>query len=164
MKRPALPRLLATLLCLTALHGALAQLPPDAPPLPQHGAHHPRPGLAGQLAPLLPYLQLDARQQALWLKADIAEFSEQATRRQARQQARQQAQQTLRRQLEDGSSSLSAALRTSVAASETAGTLPAAWLAFLDSLDGEQASLVRQGLLAHMNSELAAPMPPQDQP
>ena len=160
MKRPALPRLLATLLCLTVLHGALAQLPPDAPPLPQHGAHHPRPGLAGQLEPLLPYLQLDARQQALWLKADIAEFSEQATRRQARQQA----QQTLRRQLEDGSSSLSAALRTSVAASETAGALPAAWLAFLDSLDGEQASLVRQGLLAHMNSELAAPAPPQDQP
>lgn len=159
MTRPALPRLLATLLCLTVLHGALAQLPPDAPPLPQHGAHHPRPALAGQLEPLLPYLQLNAKQQALWLKADIAEFSEQATRRQARQQV----QQTLRRQLEDGSS-LSAALRASVAASETAGTLPAAWLAFLDSLDGEQASLVRQGLLAHMNSELAAPAPPQDRP
>ena len=160
MKRPALPRLLATLLCLTVLHGALAQMPPDAPPPSQNAAHPPRPGLIGQLAPLLPYLQLNARQQALWLKADIAEFSAQASR----QLARQQAQQALRRQLEDDSSSLSAALRTSMTASETAGSLPAAWLAFLDSLDGEQASLVRQGLLAHMNSELAAPMPPQDRP
>lgn len=159
MKRPALPRLLATLLCLSVLHGALAQ-PPAAPPPHQGGAHHPRPGLAGQLEPLLPYLQLDARQQALWLKADIAELSEQATRRQARQQA----QQTLRRQLEDDSSSLSAALRAGVAASDTAGTLPAAWLAFLDSLDAQQAGLVRQGLLAHMNSELAAPAAAQDQP
>ncbi|MDC7696316.1 hypothetical protein [Vogesella indigofera] len=159
MQRPALPRLLATLLCLSVLHGALAQ-PPDAPPPPQRGAHLPRLSLAGQLEPLLPYLQLDAKQQALWLKADIAELSEQATRRQARQQA----QQTLRRQLEDGSSSLSAALRASVAASDSAANLPAAWLAFLDSLDQQQASLVRQCLLAHMNSELAAPAAPQDQP
>ena len=46
----------------------------------------------------------------------------------------------------------------------SAGALPAAWLAFLDSLDAQQASLVRQCLLAHMNSELAAPAAPQDQP
>ena len=55
-------------------------------------------------------------------------------------------------------------MRASVTASDSAATLPAAWLAFLDSLDAQQASLVRQCLLAHMNSELAAPAAPQDQP
>jgi hypothetical protein len=141
----------AALLALTATLPALADEP--APPPHGHPLQHdmPPPPLAVVLEDALPALQLNDKQQALWLKAEQSDLNQQVQQHRGLQQA----QLKLQEKLADPHLSLAQALR---AASLAAPALQpsAEWLAFFDSLNSQQASVVRQ--------QLQAPPPPHGQP
>lgn len=134
-------------------HDEATGKPPFAPgPQGGHGRHPQMPPLAVVLEPSLLSLALDSRQQSLWLKAEQADASEAVAQRRGMQLAAL----NLRVKLADPRLSLSQALR---AATQSApGLQPSPqWLAFFDSLNSKQASLVRQMLQS-------APQPPHGMP
>lgn len=139
---------IATLATTLLLGTALAAPPqPTAVPagcqLPAR-AHGPEKGGALSLEPLLPQLQLNARQDALWQQAETARLARQIAQRRAMQQAHA----TLQSNLANPKLPLSLALRDAlpvVADSPYAGV---EWAAFFDSLNPQQVQQVRQFLLA----------------
>lgn len=154
---------LSALLCACLLPAAFARMPS---PEPQQGHQLPAPAvimlpappLAAQLEPLLPHLQLNSKQQALWLKAETASQDLHLAQKREQQQARI----NLRDKLQDNALSLSQALQQSAAGDVRPlpdGRSPQ-WHAFLDSLDTQQSALVRQCLLAYLNGEFASPQAP----
>lgn len=119
-----------------------SRLPPPPPP----GAEKPLPppSLGMMLKRVLPALKLDSKQDALWVKAEQADASNQIEAGHAMMRA----QMTLREKLADGKTSLSDAFRSLESARKVPPQPSPAWLAFFDSLSAEQGKLVRQALLA----------------
>lgn len=123
-----------------ALNDNDGQQPPPPPP----GAEKPLPPSLGMLLKrVLPALKLDSKQDALWVKAEQADASNQIEAGHAMMRA----QMTLRDKLADGKTSLSDAFRSLESARKVPPQPSPAWLAFFDSLNAEQGKLVRQALL-----------------
>lgn len=136
-----------TLLLATALLALATTLPaqadePAPPPHGQaHGMPHDMPPLAVVLEETLPALQLSDTQQSLWLKAEQDDLNQ----RTRQQRGLQHAGFKLQEKLADTRLTLSQALRAASLAAPAMQPSPA-WLAFFDSLTGQQAGIVRQVL------------------
>lgn len=158
---------IATLAATLLLGNALAA-PPQPPAAPggcqmSPREHAPEKGGAMSLEPLLPQLQLNAKQDALWQQAETARV----TRQIAQRRATQQAHATLQVNLANGKLPLSLALRDALPVQADSLFAGVEWAAFLDSLNPQQAQLVRQFLLAHSGSGMmpAKPeLPPEGAP
>ncbi|WP_174875323.1 hypothetical protein [Vogesella oryzae] len=153
--RHSLFALCASLLAASAI--AAQPLPPNAapgacPPPHAEGRMHAEPG---SLEPLLPQLQLSARQEMLWQQAETARLA----RMVAQRRAAQQAQAALRANLSNPKVPLSVALRDAQPAAKDAPFTGSEWASFFDSLSAQQASLVRQYLLAQSGDNMPPASP-----
>jgi hypothetical protein len=152
-----------TLLLATALLALATTLPAraDEPAPPPHGPAHgmphdmPPPPLAVVLEDALPALQLSDAQQSLWLKAEQEDLNQ----RTRQQRGLQHAGLKLQEKLADTRLSLSQALRAASLAAPAMQPSPA-WLAFFDSLTGQQAGIVRQVLQSPPPPPPVHDMPP----
>ncbi|SCK19045.1 hypothetical protein [Vogesella sp. LIG4] len=166
MKRSTLTRglagLAAALLLGTTLAAApqaasgMADCPPPGMPHAQHhdGGEHAS-GHALSLEPLLPRLQLNAQQDALWQQAETASIAREVARRRALQQAHA----TLQANLANPKMPLSTALRDALPAPQGAPFSGVEWAAFFDSLKPQQAAQVRQFLLKRAGDGMMPGMP-----
>lgn len=162
MPHPTLHRsLLALCSSLLAASAIAAQaLPPSGAPgaagncLPPHadGRTHAE---AGALEPLLPQLQLNARQEVLWQQAETARLA----RMVAQRRSAQQAQAALRDNLANPKVPLSVALRDAQPAAKDSPFTGAEWVSFFDSLSAQQAGQVRQYLLAQSGDTMPPALP-----
>ncbi|MFC3530968.1 hypothetical protein ACFOLG_02105 [Vogesella facilis] len=156
------PRLSRSLLALFA--GLLAATAIAAQPLPPNGAPAACPpphadgrahAEAGALEPLLPQLQLNARQEVLWQQAETARLA----RMVAQRRAAQLAQAALRDNLANPKVPLSVALRDALPAAKDSPFTGAEWVSFFDSLSAQQAAQVRQYLLAQSGDNMPPALP-----
>lgn len=142
---------------------------PPQPPAASAGCQMPARGHGAEkggmlsLEPLLPQLQLNARQDALWQQAETAHIARQIAQRRAMQQAHA----TLQANLANSKLPLSLALRDALPAAADSPYAGVEWAAFFDSLNPQQAQQVRQFLLGHAGDGImpAKPdMPPEGMP
>ncbi|MEQ6289064.1 hypothetical protein ACFPAG_00330 [Vogesella sp. GCM10023246] len=158
MPHPTLRRsLLALCACLLAASALAAQpLPPNGAPAcqPPHADGHAR-AEPGSLEPLLPQLQLNARQEVLWQQAETARLA----RMVAQRRAAQLAQAALRDNLANAKVPLSVALRDAQPAAKDSPFTGAEWVSFFDSLSAQQAAQVRQYLLAQSGDNMPPALP-----
>ena len=160
MPHPTLPRSLLALCAslLTASALATQPLPPNGavacqlPHIDAHARTEP-----GTLEPLLPQLQLTARQEVLWQQAETARLA----RMVAQRRSAQLAQAALRDNLANAKVPLSVALRDAQPAAKDSPFSGAEWVSFFDSLSQQQAAVVRQYLLAQAGDTMPPALPGQ---